>query len=61
MLTQMEKQTYEAAQERFSKLMSFNRLRDKGFTGKRAEGYEAGVLAAKSLFSEMFKPEERHV
>jgi hypothetical protein len=58
MPTPMDKYTYESAQERLSNLMLSRRLREKGITGKRAEGYEQGILAAKSLFSELFKPRE---
>lgn len=50
----VDKYTYEAAQERFSKLLSPTKLRERRLTGKGAQGYEEGVLAAKSLFKEMF-------
>lgn len=51
----LDRSTYEATQERLTRLMSEEQLRQKRIGGKRAEGYKEGVLAAKSLLREMLK------
>jgi len=59
MITQMDERMYKTVHERLDRLMSHDRMRQNGLSGKREEGYITGILACKSLFHELFKQEER--
>lgn len=49
---------YQEIQRRLSALLARDRMRLRQLSGKRAEGYEEAVLAAKSVLSG-FNPEKR--
>lgn len=52
----MTKSEYQEIQRQLTALLSRNNMKYKQLTGKRAEGYEQAVLAAKSVLSN-FNPE----
>lgn len=50
----MTRQEYEYLQARLSRMKDSKRLFEKGISGKRKEGYEAAILAVKSMLSDEF-------
>lgn len=51
----MTRTEYEMLQEQLSALLVREKMQDKGITGKRKEGYEAAILAAKSVVKNFFE------
>lgn len=54
----MTRREYEGLQERLSAMKDSKRLFAKGISGKRKEGYEAAILAVKSMLKDEFYSQE---
>lgn len=54
----MDRREYERLQEALSALLDADKMRTKGLSGKRKDGYELGVLAAKSALKACFYKQE---
>ena len=54
----MNRREYERLQEALSALLDVGKIRIKGLSGKRKDGYELGVLAAKSALKACFYKQE---
>lgn len=54
----MTRREYERLQERLSVMKDSKRLFAKGISGKRKEGYEAAILAVKSMLKDEFYSQE---
>ena len=54
----MTRREYEHLQERLSLMKDSKRLFTKGISGKRKEGYEAAILAVKSMLKDEFYRQE---
>lgn len=57
----MTRREYEHLQERLSVMKDSKRLFSKGISGKRKEGYEAAILAVKSMLKDEFYSQEDHM
>ncbi len=57
----MTRREYERLQERLSVMKDSKRLFAKGISGKRKEGYEAAILAVKSMLKDEFYSQEDQV
>ena len=55
----MERWEYDVLQAHISALNDSKRLFAKGISGKRKEGYEAAILAVKSMLSDEFHRQEK--
>lgn len=54
MITAMTKAEYDRLQSRLSAMLNPGRLRYKGITGKREEGYQTAILAVKSMLKDEY-------